>query len=115
LFPELKNEELNDTWHRSFETQAHAQDVADVLDNAYSPPDADHASLFAEKQKYVYAVLEAKVLTDRGKAIVRLHSSTRDAQKVYAELKQHHTHSTKALMNSSDLLIYITSAKIGSG
>jgi hypothetical protein len=37
--------------------------------------------LFAEKQKFVYAVLESKVLTDRGKAIIRDHEHDFDAQK----------------------------------
>jgi hypothetical protein len=31
LFPTLKDEKYNDSWHRSFETQARAQDVFNVL------------------------------------------------------------------------------------
>jgi hypothetical protein len=42
LFPELKDEENNDAWHRSFETQAHAQDVANVLDDSDVPSDTYH-------------------------------------------------------------------------
>jgi hypothetical protein len=115
LFPELKNEELNDAWHRSFETQAHAQDVAEVLNVNYDPATQELIDLFAVKQTYVYAILESKVQTDRGRAIVRLHEVDRDAQQVYQKLRAHHTSSTKAKMNSSDLLTYITSAKLGSG
>jgi hypothetical protein len=58
LFPVLKEEKFNDTWHRSFINQARAQDVIQVLDKAYVPPTAEDKELFDEKQKYVYAILE---------------------------------------------------------
>ena len=54
-------------------------------------------------------------MTDTGRAIVRDHAKDRDAQVVYAKLQKLHTNSTKAKMNSSDLLTYITSAKLGTG
>jgi hypothetical protein len=38
-----------------------------------------------------------------------------DAQKAYAELREHHLKSTKASLNSVKTLGYITSAKIGEG
>ena len=92
-----------------------AQDVADVLNKDYAPTGADDIALFAEKQKFLYAVLESKVLTDRGKAIVREHEHDFDAQKVYQKLKSYHLSSTKAKMESSVILSYITSAKLGDG
>jgi hypothetical protein len=77
--------------------------------------DEQTQELFKEKQKYVYAILESKVLTDRGKAIVRDHEDTFDAQEVYKKLTEHHLRSTKALIESSNILSYITSAQLGSG
>jgi hypothetical protein len=71
--------------------------------------------LFQEKQKFLYAVLESKVEKAKGKAIIRKHESTFDAQKAYAELQNHHLTSTKALLSSVKILGYITSAKIGDG
>jgi hypothetical protein len=59
--------------------------------------------------------LEAKVLTDQGKAIIRDHEHNFDAQTVYKKLKQYHLTSTKAKMESSVILSYITSAKLGDG
>ncbi len=115
LFPSLKNESYNDSWHRSFVTQARAQNVSDVLDDQYTPTSEEDKDLFDEKQKYMYAVLEATVLTDQGKAIVRKYESTYDAQAVYSELKRHHLQSTKAKMESSSILAYITTAKLGDG
>ena len=73
LFLILKDERFNDSWHRSFTNQAHAQGVIDVLDAAYMPSSPEQIELFAEKKKYLYVILEKNILTDRGKAIVRDH------------------------------------------
>jgi hypothetical protein len=115
LFPTVKDDKYHDVWHRSFNTQAVAQDVADVLDATYVPSTADDIALFSEKQQFVYAVLESKVLTDHGKAIIRDHEHDFDAQKVYKKLKDYHLKSTKDKIESSVLLSYITSAKLGDG
>ena len=113
LFPELKNEEENDTWHQAFETQAHAQDVANVLVATYAPTSLDDIELFNAHKTYVYAVLHSKVQTDRGRAIIREHVNDRDGQVAYDKLRKLHTSSTKAKMTSSDILTYITSARLG--
>ena len=34
LFPILKDDRYHDQWHRTFETQARAQDLAEVLDSS---------------------------------------------------------------------------------
>ena len=115
VFPTLKDEKLNDQWHRSFANQARAQDISDVLDITYIPSSAVDIALFEEKQKYLYAVLEAKVETAKGKSIIRSYESTYDAQKAYADLKAHHLKSTKASLSSTKILEYITSAKVGDG
>ena len=115
LFPTLKDDKYHDVWHRSFNTQAVAQDVSEVLDEKYVPSTPDDIALFSEKQKYLYAVLESKVLTDRGKAIIRDHEHDFDAQKAYQKIRNYHLKSTKAKMESSVLLSYITSSKLGDG
>ena len=115
LFPSLKDERFNDTWHRSFLAQARAQNVQNVLDHNYVPADPTEEELFNEQQRYVYAVFESKVLTDMGKKFVRDHEDDSDAQAVYRKLTLHHTKSTKASMDSANLLSYITSARLGSG
>ena len=115
LFPTLKDEKFNDEWHRAFFNQARAQGVDKVLDANYVPSTQEDIDLFAEQQKYVYAVLASTVKTDDGKVFVRAHHTDNDAQQVYAKLHTHHLQSTKAKIASSDLLTYITSARIGSG
>jgi len=115
VFPTLKDESLNDAWHRSFVNQARAQDVEEVLNEDFKPATEDEKELFEEKKKYVYAVLESKVQTDRGRALVRDYEETYDAQAAYAALKRHHLQSTRAQMDSSIILSYITTARFGDG
>jgi hypothetical protein len=115
VYPTLKDELWNDNWHRAFVNQARAQDVDEVLDPGYLPTTSAEYDLFQEKLKYVYAILESKVETAKGKAIIRKHEVKFDAQKAYHELHEYHLKSTKASLNSVKILGYITSAKIGDG
>jgi hypothetical protein len=71
--------------------QAHAQDVDDVLDPTFHPSKPKDKLLFEEKQKYVYAIFEPKLLADKGKALVHEYEATLDAQAVYSALVDHYT------------------------
>jgi hypothetical protein len=115
LFPTLKDDKYPNIWHCSFKTQATAQAVSEVLDDSYFSTISDDAVLFQEKQMSWYAVLESKVLTDRGKPFIRDHEHDFDAQKVYQKIKAYHPQSTKAKMESSVILSYITSSWLGEG
>jgi hypothetical protein len=86
-----------------------------VLDSTYQAVLHDKVALFAEKQKYFYAILERTLQTDKGKAIVCAHEATFDAQTVYKEMYEYCNRSTRAMLNSSTLLSYITSARLGDG
>ena len=112
-FIPLKTDNAWDNWNRSTAAQAHAQDVADVLNPKYVPLSTSDRDLFAEKQKYMYAVFEKNLLTDVGKALVRKYQSTFDAQRIYDELSQYALQSTQATMDASTLLQYITTARLG--
>ena len=114
-FPTLRDESLNDGWHRDVVNQARAQDLQELTDPTYVPVSDEAKALFDVKQKFFYAVLAKTVQTDRGRAIVRQYEETYDAQKVYADLVQHHLGSTQAQMESADILAYVTSARFGSG
>jgi hypothetical protein len=115
LFPVIKQDTEWDSWNRSIVSIARTQNIDQVLDSDYRPVLVDEVSLFEEKQKYMYAVFERTMQTDKGKAIVRSHEATFDAQKVYKEMHHYCVSSTRALLNSSTLLAYITSAKLGDG
>src|SRR5687768_10090171 len=81
----LKDDAAWDNWNRSTIAQARAQDVEQILDPLYAPTTADETNLFEEKQKYMYAVFEKTLLTDKGKALVRSYQKTYNAQLIYKE------------------------------
>jgi hypothetical protein len=66
------------------------------------------------KSRITYSVLESKVITDKGRAIVQEYEVTFDAQKVYQKLTDHHLGSTKVMIESSTILLYINSVQLGS-
>ena len=114
-FIPLKDDGAWDNWERATMAQARAQDVADVLNHKYTPTTAEETALFDEKQKYMYAVFERTLLTDKGKALVCAHQRKYDAQKIYQELCDYALKSTKATMDASSILTYITTAQLGTG
>jgi Tfp pilus assembly pilus retraction ATPase PilT len=103
------------SWKQSTLAQARAQDIADVLDPAYAPSQVEDKLLFEEKQKYLYAIFEQKLQTDKDKALVHEYEVMLDAQAVYAALLDHYTKSVKASLDQSLLMVYITTIKIGDG
>jgi hypothetical protein len=90
LFPTLKDDKYCNNWQRTFKTQATAQAMSEVLDETDKPVTADDIALFQKKQKNAYAVLESKILIDRGKAIIWDHEHDFDAQKAYQTIKPYH-------------------------
>ena len=115
LFPTLKDDKAWDGWRRATIAQARAQIVEEVLNPTYTPSSVEIRELFDEKQKYMYAVFERNLLTDIGKSIVRKYATTGNAQKVFRDLSDYYEKSTKAAMDSGELLTYITSAKFNDG
>ena len=115
LFLSFKIEKQWVSRQHSTLAQARAQDVADVLNPTYAPSLIEDKLLFEEKQKYLYAVFEQQLQTDKGKALVHEHDATLDAQAIYAALLDHYTKSVKASLDQSQLMIYITTIKIGDG
>jgi hypothetical protein len=115
LFPTLKQDKQWDVWQRATIAQARAQDLSKILDHKYTPTNPTDTALFAEKKKYMYAVFERTLLSDKGKALVREHTLDYDAQRVYTELCAYALQSTKATIDSSNLLTYITSSRLSDG
>jgi hypothetical protein len=63
----------------------------DVLDLTFHPSTPEDKLLFEEKQKYVYAIFEQKLLTDKGKALVHEYKAMSDTQAIYSALIDHYT------------------------
>ena len=63
----------------------------------------------------MFVVFDKTLLTDKGRALVRRYQKTYNAQQIYKELLDYAMQSTKASMDASTLLSYITSARLGDG
>jgi hypothetical protein len=74
------------------------------LNPQYVPQTTAAYNLFWEKQKFLYAVLEAKVETAKGKSIIRQYESTYDAQKAYEKLEEHHLTSNTAIVAANKIM-----------
>jgi hypothetical protein len=111
----MKDNKQWDSVHQTLKAQACYQDVDDILNPSYLPKAAEDIAFFAEKQKYMYLVLERILQTDEGKVIVRSQDRDRNAQLIYKELLVVMTQSTKALMDLGEILSYLTSARVTDG
>jgi hypothetical protein len=59
----------------------------------------------------MYAVMEEKLISEKGKSLIREFEEKRDAQSIYRELKKHALGSTAAQLLVDTLLQYITPAR----
>ena len=110
-YTELKDEKHFNSWNRNFVANAFMHHTHLVLDSEYVPKAPDEVEVFHEMQTFMYAVLQAVLLTDKGKSLVSEHEATRDAQSIYRELKRHALSSTSAQISADKLLQYITSTR----
>ena len=83
-----------------------------VLDPSYKPIGQQQHQLFRLQNDYMYAVFTTTLFLDQGKTLVRQFQSTRDAQKIYAALKEHCTKSVRADITAGDLLTAITNDRL---
>ena len=100
----LKDLKQWDSWHCSTVAQAQAQDVSDALDPLFKPVPAEKDLLKPSRST-----------ADKGKALMRYNEADANAQKIFNELCQDALRSTHASIDSSRLLFYITSVRIGDG
>ena len=111
-FPHLKDAKDWDHYNRVLTAQAHVQKVETVLDPSYKPIGQQQHQLFRLQNDYMYAVFTTTLFLDQGKTLVRQFQSTRDAQKIYAALKEHCTKSVRADITAGDLLTAITNDRL---
>jgi len=108
-YPESSQE--MDSWHQSTMAQARVQDLSEVLNPSFVPTPSAQL-LFEAKQKYLYAVFERVIQTDKRKVLVCTYEDTADAQQIFKELCEDALRSTCSSIDSST---YITSVRIGDG
>jgi len=81
-----------------------AQDLEELLDLNYVPTSADEARNFRAKQAFGFQVLQKKVQTPTGKAIVEAHKGMFNAQGVLHDLAMEAMVSTHAILANRQML-----------
>jgi len=112
---ELKNNKFWDEYNRRLKAVARSQQMHEVLDPTYIPTTQEDIEIFQIQQNFMFSVFEYTLKTDHGKSVLRKYEDTGNAQKIYIELLDYAERSTKASIEASALLKYITSTKIGDG
>lgn len=110
-YEELKDDKHFNSWNRGFVATARMHHTDLVLDETYVPSDAAETAVFKEMQIFMYAILEEKLKTDKGKSLISQYEAAHDAQSVYRELKKHALGSTAAQLSGDTLLQYITTTR----
>jgi hypothetical protein len=104
-------------WHRwslNTMTQARAQGMGNIFNPDYVPNDYDR-DYFEGMNFTFFGVLQKKVHTPEGKAIIARHQWDSNAQQVIVEMTQHALTSTHAVLRCADLLRNLTNLKLTSG
>jgi hypothetical protein len=98
-----KEDRLWHSWHQHLLTTAQSHNVDNVLNLSYSPTNPDDIALLQEQKRFVFSVLEQKVLTSDGTVFTRVHSTSGDATAVYKNLVEHYSKSTAAQLSASEI------------
>lgn len=110
-YGELKDDKYFNSWNRGFVATAHMHHTNVILNETYVPRTANERDVFQEIQTFMFAVMEEKLKSEKGKSLISKYEDTRDAQSVYRELKKHALESTAALLSGDTLLQYISTAR----
>jgi hypothetical protein len=103
IYHPFKEDRFWHSWHRHLLTTARSHNVDNVLNLTYSPVTLEDTALLAEQQRFVFSVLEQKVLTSDGIVFIRIHSDTGDATAVYSKLVKNYSKSTAAQLAASEI------------
>ena len=102
-YKKFKEDRFFNSWNRHFQTTARSHNVDNVINLSYVATTADAISLLTEQKCFVFSVLEQTVLTSDGILLVRTHSDTGDATKVYSDLVDRYGKSTAAQLAATEL------------
>ena len=102
-FKKFKEDRFFNSWNRHFQTTARSHNVDNVINLSYVASTADEISLLTEQKRFVFSVMEQTVQTSDGILLVRTHSDTGDATKVYSDLIDRYGKSTAAQLAATEL------------
>ena len=86
----------------------------EIFDVNYTPRSIDDAILFYLKKQCMYAVFKPTLLTEKVKLLVRKCERDYNVDVIHKKDLEHMSISTKTSIESSTILIYITTAKFRS-
>jgi len=112
-YPTLIKDSQYDSWLREFRAVGRSQSLENLFDPNFVPCGTKATELHTKQQLFLYAILCAKLKTDKGKDLLRKFETPPNAQAILQHLDEYHTKSTKAGLDSANLLSYITSATLG--
>lgn len=112
-FSTFSDKRLWASWRLGFEATARAQDLNELINPTYKPSNPDEKAVFEAKQQYLYAVFVQHLLTDEGKTLVRQHTTDYDAQCIYKDLVEFHSHSMHSEIVGNTILQFLTTFRLG--
>ncbi len=115
MYPVLRDQGKYYKWDDNFVRLTQAFGFGKALDDTYNPDEftqpKEHAAL-AQAMAFLYAVLEIKVKTDEGRAIIHAHAENMDVRGIFRDLRRHAQNSMHATFLEGKLLSKISNATI---
>ncbi len=100
VFKVFKNDNQWLEWLESTRRQAAAQRCPEVLNSEYIAESDEDKELFVEQQRYMIAVWDTVLKTDKARQILADHSADGNAQAVFRDLVSYYTSSTYARIDA---------------
>ena len=110
-YVDLKDNKYFTSWNRGFVATAYMHHTQHVLNKHYVPQTANKKEGFQEIQTRIFAVMEEKLKSVKGKLLISEYEDTCNAQSVYCESKKHALASTAAQLSGDTMKQYITTAR----
>ena len=111
----LKDEKQWNSWKRKTVATIYAHGCANILSSTYLPSTPDETVLFNEQNNFMYDVFVTILQTNMGQFYVRNHEHDRNAQAIWSDYLKYMRTSTRADLESEDLMTYLTTARLGPG
>jgi hypothetical protein len=95
-YVELKDDKYFNSWNRDFVATTYMHHTHLVLNKKYVLRTPNKIEEFQEIKTFMYAVIDEKLKSEKGKSLISEFEEKHDAQSVYCELKKHALGSTAA-------------------
>ena len=94
-YPTLSKDSGFDHFNRALIAVVRSHGMLNVLNPSYKPQSPDEHELYEKQLAFIYNVFTTKLLTTKGKELVRKHQTTFDACSIYSELCEYYRESDK--------------------